>query len=227
MNPLIFNLGRCTLFGGIRVGELERIFENVKHRISFFLPGELIEEQNSVCDEMLVLLQGQTKAQMQDFSGKVITIETMEAPSILASGFLFATENHLPVDIVSTAKSAILYIERDGILWLCKEYEVFLRNLLRDMGDRLTTLAEKVWMLSLNTLNQRLANFLLRQSDDLGDEFELKTTKEELAGALGVARPSLSRVFSEFVAQGLIKQDGRQIRILDRAALKRISGHTV
>lgn len=102
-----------------------------------------------------------------------------------------------------------------------------MRNLLRDMGDRLTTLAEKVWMLSLNTLNQRLANFLLRQSDDLGDEFELKTTKEELADALGVARPSLSRVFSEFVAQGLIKQDGRQIRILDRAALKRISGHTV
>ncbi len=143
------------MFEGIKVGELERIF------------GSVIEEQNSVCDEMLVLLQGQTKAQMQDFSGKVITIETMEAPSILASGFLFATENHLPVDIVSTAKTAVLYIERDGILWLCREYEVFLRNLLRDMGDRLTTLAEKVWMLSLNTLNQRLANFLLRQSDDL------------------------------------------------------------
>ncbi|HCO70362.1 MAG TPA: Crp/Fnr family transcriptional regulator [Mesotoga infera] len=224
MNPLIYNLGRCSLFEGIKVGQLERIFENVNHRITSFLAGELIEEQNSPCDEMLILLQGHTKAQMQDFSGKVITIETMEAPSILASGFLFASKNVIPVDIVSTDNCAVLYIERDGILWLCREYEVFLRNLLRDMGDRLATLAEKVWMLSLNTLNQRLANFLLKQSDDLGSEFELKTTKEELADALGVARPSLSRVFSEFVAEKIIRQEGKLIKILDRKALKKITG---
>ena len=223
MNPLIYNLGRCSLFEGIKAGELERIFKNVNHRITSFLDGELIEEQNSTCDEMLILLQGHTKAQMQDFSGKVITIETMEAPSILASGFLFASKNVIPVDIVSTDKCAVLHIERDGILWLCREYEVFLRNLLRDMGDRLTTLAEKVWMLSLNTLNQRLANFLLKQSDDLGSEFELKTTKEELADALGVARPSLSRVFSEFAGEKIISQEGKVIRILNRNALLKIT----
>lgn len=224
MNPLIYNLGRCGLFDGITVGQLERIFGCVRHRVTFFLQGELIEEQNALCDEMLILLQGSTKAQMQDFSGKAITIETMEAPSILASGFLFATKNVIPVDIVSTDKSAVLYIERDGIIWLCREYEVFLRNLLRDMGDRLTTLAEKIWMLSLNTLNQRLANFLLRQSEDLGSEFELKSTKEELADALGVARPSLSRVFAGFVGENIIRQEGKLIKILDREALKRITG---
>ncbi len=223
MNPLIYNLGRCSLFEGIKAGELERIFKNVNHRITSFLDGELIEEQNSTCDEMLILLQGHTKAQMQDFSGKVITIETMEAPSILASGFLFASNNMIPVDIVSTDNFTVLHIERDGILWLCREYEVFLRNLLRDMGDRLTTLAEKVWMLSLNTLNQRLANFLLKQSDDLGSEFELKTTKEELADALGVARPSLSRVFSEFAGEKIISQEGKVIRILNRNALLKIT----
>jgi len=224
LNPLIYNLGRCSLFEGIKAGQLERIFKNVHHRITSFLDGELIEEQNNRCDEMLILLQGHTKAQMQDFSGKVVTIETMEAPSILASGFLFASKNVIPVDIVSTDKSAVLYIERDGILWLCREYEVFLRNLLRDMGDRLSTLAEKVWMLSLNTLNQRLAHFLLKQSDDLGSEFELKTTKEELADALGVARPSLSRVFSEFAGEKIISQEGKLIKILDRRALLKITG---
>jgi len=224
LNPLIYNLGRCSLFEGIKAGQLETIFKNVHHRITSFLDGELIEEQNNRCDEMLVLLQGHTKAQMQDFSGKVVTIETMEAPSILASGFLFASKNVIPVDIVSTDKSAVLYIERDGILWLCREYEVFLRNLLRDMGDRLSTLAEKVWMLSLNTLNQRLAHFLLKQSDDLGSEFELKTTKEELADALGVARPSLSRVFSEFAGEKIISQEGKLIKILDRKALLKKTG---
>ncbi len=85
----------------------------------------------------------------------------------------------------------------------------FLRNLLRDMGDRLTTLAEKIWMLSLNTLNQRLANFLLRQSEDLGNEFELKSTKEELADALGVARSISFESIRQFCRREY-NQTGRQ-----------------
>jgi CRP-like cAMP-binding protein len=45
-----------------------------------------------------------------------------------------------------------------------------------------------------------------------------------LADALGVARPSLSRVFSEFVAEKIIRQEGKLIKILDRKALKKITG---
>jgi len=224
LNPLIYNLGRCDLFAGIPVGQLEDIFSKVKHRIRRFLPGELIEEQGSSCEEMLVLLLGEVKAQMQDFSGKVVQIERIKAPSILASGFIFAKDRKLPVDIVAIDHVTILYMEKTGIISICGNNERFLVNLLGDMGNRLTTLAEKVWLLSLNTISQKLAHFLLKKASENGPEFELKITREELADAFGVARPSLSRVFGEFASEGIIGQDGKKIRVLDEDALKRIVG---
>ncbi len=224
MNPLIYNLGRCNLFAGIPVGQLEEIFSKVKHRICKFLPGELIQEQGSSCEEMLVLLLGEVKAQMQDFSGKIIQIERIKAPSILASGFIFASYSRLPVEIVAIDHVTILYMDRTGIISICGNNERFLVNLLGDMGDRLTTLAEKVWLLSLNTISQKLAHFLLKKASENGPEFELKITREELADAFSVARPSLSRVFGEFTSGGIISQDGKKIKILDENTLKRIMG---
>lgn len=224
MNPLIYNLGRCNLFAGIPVGQLEEIFSKVKHRICKFLPGELIQEQGSSCEEMLVLLLGEVKAQMQDFSGKIVQIERIKAPSILASSFIFASYSRLPVDIVAIDHVTILYMDRTGIISICGNNERFLVNLLGDMGDRLTTLAEKVWLLSLNTISQKLAHFLLKKASENGPEFELKITREELADAFSVARPSLSRVFGEFTSGGIISQDGKKIKILDENTLKRIMG---
>ena len=222
MNPLIRNLGNCDLFAGITLGELEKIFGKAKHRISRFLPEELIKEQGSVCDEFLVLLEGEVKAQMQDYSGKVLKIERIEAPTILASGFLFAKDNKLPVDIVALDNVTILYIEKNDVLRICMEHEKFLVNLLGDMGDRLSLLANKIWSLSLETLSQKLARYLVKEAREKGSVFDLSVTKEELAETFGVARPSLSRVFGDFVASGIINHEGRHIEILDMKALERI-----
>ena len=161
---------------------------------------------------------------MQDFSGKIVQIERIKAPSILASGFIFASYSRLPVDIVAIDHVTILYMDRTGIISICGNNERFLVNLLGDMGDRLTTLAEKVWLLSLNTISQKLAHFLLKKASENGPEFELKITREELADAFSVARPSLSRVFGEFTSGGIISQDGKKIKVLDEDALKRIMG---
>lgn len=224
MNRLMYNLGRCELFKGITVGQLEEIFARVNHRLAKFLPNEFIHLQGSACEEMMVLLQGEVKTQMQDFSGKVVRIERMYAPAVLASGFLFADNNKLPVDIVALEDSMVLYIDKAGILSLCREYESFLLNLLGDMGDRLSLLAEKVWMLSLNTLKQKLANFLLKKYEENGNPFQLNMSKEELADAFGVARPSLSRVFSEFLFERIVSQTGKNIEVLNVKSLKKATG---
>jgi CRP-like cAMP-binding protein len=222
MNQMIRNLGNCNLFAGITLGELEAIFGKAKHRIAKFLPGEIIQEQGSICDELLVLLTGEIKAQMQDYSGKVLKIETIAAPTILASGFLFAKDNRLPVDIVALENVAILYISKKDVFKICMEHEKFLVNLLSDMGDRLSLLANKVWSLSLETLRQKLARFLIKEAREKGPVFELSVTKEELAETFGVARPSLSRVFGDFVASGIINHEGRRIEVTDMKELERI-----
>jgi CRP-like cAMP-binding protein len=51
---------------------------------------------------------------------------------------------------------------------------------------------------------------------------EVKITKEVLAEMFGVARPSLSRSFSNMQEEGIIAQEGTMIHILDQDRLEQI-----
>lgn len=215
MNPLILNLGESTLFKGYTIGELERVFSSIHYRMEKYPSGCLVRSRGSVHDELLILLDGSAVAEMQDQSGKVIRVEKLEAPAVLGSAFLFSSDQEFPVDLVADVNgSTFLLMSRESVLRLCRDEEKFLSNLLRDIGDRINLLADKLFMLTLGTIKQRLANYLLKLHRSNGKCFELDMTREALADFFGVARPSLSRVFSELVDTGAITTKGRRVEII-------------
>ncbi|HEW91132.1 MAG TPA: helix-turn-helix domain-containing protein [Thermotogaceae bacterium] len=89
------------------------------------------------------------------------------------------------------------------------------------MGDRISILSEKLYLLSLSDLKERIARYLLTISR--GEEkFKIPITKEELSKILGVTRPSLSRTFSELTKEGIIEQIRSEIIIRDIERLKKL-----
>lgn len=89
---------------------------------------------------------------------------------------------------------------------------------------------ERVLMLLLGTMHaeQRLAVFLLDLSQRyqvLGYsscEFVLRMTREEIGSYLGLTLETVSRVFSRFQREGLVQVQGRVVKLLDRASVKRL-----
>lgn len=215
MNPLILNLARSKLFEGFTVGELETLFREIFHRIEKHEAGEFVRLRGDICNDLLILLDGKVKTEMQDFNGKVVRIEEIEAPNLLASGFLFASDNTFPVDIIAITSCTILAIPKKSVIELCRKNEKFLLNLLQDMGDRLAFLAEKLYMLTLRTLKEKIAGYILSLCKDKQCEVSVPLTKEELSQVFGVARPSLSRAFAELARDGILEMDGRKIIIKD------------
>jgi len=77
---------------------------------------------------------------------------------------------------------------------------------------------------------QRLAAFLLNLSQryaSLGyssTEFVLRMSREEIGNFLGLTLETVSRLFSRFAREGLIKINQREVRILDLPALKQLLG---
>jgi CRP-like cAMP-binding protein len=91
---------------------------------------------------------------------------------------------------------------------------------LRDSGNRIVTLAEKLRFSKFSTIRQKIAGYLLECADkQQGKVITLGHSKSSLAELFGVSRPSLSRGFSELHGSGLIRQEGRSITILSRAGL--------
>jgi CRP/FNR family transcriptional regulator len=94
---------------------------------------------------------------------------------------------------------------------------------------------ERKIMLMLGTMRaeQRLAAFLL----DLADryrargysscEFVLRMTREEIGSHLGLKLETVSRLFSRFHQEGLIRVQGRDVKLLDRVALTQLVDATL
>jgi CRP/FNR family transcriptional regulator len=74
----------------------------------------------------------------------------------------------------------------------------------------------------------RLSSFLIGLSQRFANlgysamRFRLRMTREEIGSYLGLTLETVSRLFSRFSAEGLIRIDRREIEILDFTALRSI-----
>jgi CRP-like cAMP-binding protein len=73
-----------------------------------------------------------------------------------------------------------------------------------------------------HSLKQRLARWLLMMCDR-SDEDELQITQDLLAEMLGVQRPSITIAAGELERAGLIARGRRQVTILKRQGLAKVS----
>jgi CRP-like cAMP-binding protein len=175
-------------------------------------------------EELLILVTGEITSEMQDANGKSMEVETLNAPEIIASGVLFSNEYNLPVDIISNEDSTIVSIPKKSVLKLCQENDKFLTSLFHDMGNRICFLANRMYSLTMKTIKEKIALFLLEKSRGK-KSFKLEMTKEEISRLFGVARPSLSRAFQEMIQSGFIDQKGKTIILKDLQTLKNLSGY--
>jgi CRP-like cAMP-binding protein len=94
---------------------------------------------------------------------------------------------------------------------------------MENMSERLVMLNQKIEILSLGTLRQRIAYSLLKEaSRQRADRVTLPYNKRIWAEHLGTARPSLSREIGHMRDQGWISFEGNDFTILDRDALDQL-----
>ena len=101
-----------------------------------------------------------------------------------------------------------------------------LRIVSREMGQD----QQHLVALGRRTARERLGMFLLSLSRRLdaagyrGDAFRLPMSREDIAGYLGLALETVSRLFGRMAEDGIIAVDRRNVRILDGHALAAIAG---
>ncbi|HEY6047705.1 MAG TPA: helix-turn-helix domain-containing protein, partial [Sphingomicrobium sp.] len=72
-----------------------------------------------------------------------------------------------------------------------------------------------------HSIPERMARWLLHAQDRAGDRIEL--TQESLAGLLGVQRTTVNAVIQSLQQDGLVATGRGNVRVTDRAGLKRRS----
>lgn len=164
---------------------------------------------------VFLVVYGQVKIGFDRKDGSEKTLCILGQNKCFGLGEMLLDRAHLAF-VKTTTDSMLLHTSREKVLDVAKDNFGFAQELMVCVGRQLYTLTRDIESYSLQTAKQRLAGYLLRQSQyQAGDCVELVASKTLIASRLSLTPETLSRLLHDFSADSLISVMGRRIRILD------------
>ena len=213
-------LSDCSLFKGMSSHEITEALSGSSGRIRTYPKDTLIAQAGEEVHHLQIVLEGSVKGEMIDYEGKIIKIEDIGPARPLAPAFLFGSQNRYPVNITAAGEVKLISIPRERFLVILQNNKSVLVNFVDIVSSRGQFLSSKIKFLSFTTIKGKLAQYLLDLSGKLdSDSFSLPNSQSQLSELFGVARPSIGRAMSELNHEGINRNDGREVSILDHAKL--------
>lgn len=132
---------------------------------------------------------------------------------------------------IAMADTEICFISQDVISKLLNTNTYFALKLIKKMAADINLTEELNISQRQKNVRERFAELLLfldlnfgRQESDTRNIIEMKLTRQEIASLIGTAQDTIIRLFSEFKENNWIKEVEKNIVILDRSMIKKLSG---
>lgn len=204
--------------------ELSTLFQADQYRIEHYYKNTVIHFQDEKCASLDVVLHGSVMIQSIDMGGDMLALCDFKAGDSIGENLLFSHNNIYPMTMIAKYDTNIIHIKKDFVLSLCQSNSDFLKNFLQSVSDKTLILAGKIKVLSMKTIRQCIAEFLLCEYHmQKNPTIKLNTSKKELAEKLGIQRPSLSRELKKMRDENLIDFDVKSVTIRDLETLKKLS----
>ena len=208
-------LTQCPLFKDIPYEEINKLVGE-GFGIRQFKENEIIVSQGSVYSTLLIIMEGEIVGEMNDFSGKTVVIETINAPNLIAPAILYCEQNKIPVNVVAKTDVKVLPISREDLSHILQSNIKVLNNFLRLISERSKFLSDKVRLLRFGTIKSKFSGYLLdlysrRQTLN----FTIEHSQQELADMFGVSRPALAKTIGQMIDEGLIWSSSKEYKILN------------
>ena len=214
----IGDLFLCPVCMNIPADKREKFISEIIYESKYFKQGECIAQQGTIVNALYILLAGSAQAEIISDSGTVLNTEIINPPNALAPALLFASNNRFPVDIVALEDCELLLISKESIMQQLTCNEEFLQGFMMFSSNRVSSMSERLKVLSTKTIKGKIAQYILARTDNMN--FSLDRKQTELAVYLGVTRPSLSRSLSEMIEEGIISLKQKNGTILNPEKLK-------
>ena len=225
---MVENIKDCDqihLFRDISREEIEKMFRCSKTVERSFEEGSYIFRQGETPRNLFLVLEGTVMISKDFASGKQDVLFMVGQGDVFGEMFLFADTKAYWYDAIAQGRVKVLEIPWQFFYCFCsnacEHHRMITRNMLEIQSEKNFTMTRKLHLLSGTTLRERIALWLIEQTDAAGaDTVRLAMNREELADYLGTTRPSLSRELMKMQQEHLIEADRNTIRIVDRDALE-------
>ena len=211
-------LSAIPLFSSLTPAELQALAHRAVEKR--FHAGEMLFWEGEPCAGIFLIAEGSVKIFKTAPSGREMMLSLERAPSTVAELPLFDGGPY-PASVRAEEPALCYFLNKADFQSVCREFPDVALKVLAVVGHRLRHLVLMVESITFGSVTQRLARLLLDASRQAGaGEFPLPMTHQEIASRLGTVREVVSRNLARFRAEGLIRMEGHQVTILDRAGLE-------
>ena len=214
-------LASSPFFNGLPAKEIQAILQTVNYKIVEYPAKEIYTLAGMPCKYADFILKGELISRMTGLSGKQVQIDRLKACILIAPAFIFAKNNAMPVSVETAQHTTIMRMMPSELKHLIDSNERIRMNFIQLLSSINVFLTQKLRMLSLLTVREKVAYFLMKVAKEQQSRtIKLSNTRQEIADTFGIQKFSLLRCLSEFEDNGAIKIDGKQITILNSDKMK-------
>jgi CRP/FNR family transcriptional regulator len=211
-------LSQIALFAALSETEVHVLAQRAVERR--FAAEEMLFWEGEPCAGVFLIIEGSVKIFRTSPAGRELMLAIETAPSSVAELPLFDGGPY-PASVRAIGPLVTLFINKSEFQQVCRQYPDVALKVLAVVGRRLRHLVGLVESMTFGSVTQRLARLLLEASKgSAAATFDLPITHQELASRLGTVREVVSRNLARFRADGLIRMQGHQVQILNRARLE-------
>lgn len=214
-------LTNSPFFNGLTAKEIKELLQTVNYKIVEYPVKEIYTLAGMPCKYADFILKGELISRMTGLSGKQVQIDRLKACVLIAPAFIFAKNNAMPVSVETAQHTTIMRMMPSELKHLIDTNERIRMNFIQLLSYIDVFLTQKLRMLSLFTVREKVAYFLMKAAKEQQSRtIKLSNSRQEIADTFGIQKFSLLRCLSEFEDNGAIKIDGKQITILNSDKMK-------
>lgn len=190
------------------IGELKKVGS-----IKKLNEGDVLIQENHRIHFIPIILSGSVRVYQTDDDYKEILLYYLKEGDTCIMSYMSGLYNDVSkLKAVANEKSEVLLLPVDKAGMLMKNYPDWIEYILRIYHQRFEELLDVVNAVAFKKMDERLLNFLKKESEMRGT-IDLKITHEELANELGTARVVISRLLKQMEKEGLVELGRNRITL--------------
>jgi CRP/FNR family transcriptional regulator len=197
--------------------------EDVRHRLinsaqTVNVPaGAFAFHKGDSCSNFILVLDGLVRVQLSSEGGREVVLYRVKpgGTCALTTSCIIGREEYPAEAVVEEDITAMMFPDREFRQALL-DSEVFRQFVFQGFSRRLCDIVSRMETVALKTIDERLAEHLLKGDDDSLSNI----THQVLAAEIGTAREVVSRKLKRFESDGLIRSSRGRVEIVDRDALR-------
>jgi len=203
-------LSNCPLFWGINKTDLSSLLSCLSARKAVFLKDEYIFSADTTTKSVGIVLSGSLNIIKEDYWGNRAIFAKIHPGEMFGEAFAFSNIQKLPVSVVTSEKSEVIFVDFQKITSICSKscsfHAQLIQNILKIIAQKNIMLTQKLEHIVKRTTKEKLLSYLSEQATKFGtNSFSIPFNRQELADYLSVDRSAMSNELCKLRDEGIIK----------------------